>query len=72
MTDARAAQAKRLHLQVQEALEMAGRLRDQRDDLVRALRRSDPERWSYSTLAKAVGCSPELIAVIVKGGASKK
>lgn len=48
------------------ALADAERHREQRDQLVRALRRDDPARWSYSALARAVGCSPELIAVIIK------
>jgi len=30
-------------------------------------RQEDPDRWSYSALAAAVGCSKELIAAIVKG-----
>jgi len=42
----------------------------QRDQLVRQLRREDPEQWTYVALAQAVGCSPELIAVIVKSGRS--
>ncbi|QLQ17111.1 MAG: hypothetical protein HZY73_01005 [Micropruina sp.] len=58
--------ARQLHHQAQDALEVAARYRDQRDDLVRRLRAEDPQRWSYSALAKAVGCSPELIAVILK------
>jgi hypothetical protein len=28
-----------------------------------------PKRWSYTALASAVGCSPELIAAILKGRA---
>lgn len=48
------------------ALADAERHREQRDQLVRSLRRDDPKRWSYTALAKAVGCSPELIAAIVK------
>ena len=47
-------------------LDEAARHREQRDALVRQLRRDDPQRWSYSALARAVGCSPELIAHIVK------
>lgn len=66
MSDARVAMARQLHHQAQDALEVAARYRDQRDDLVRRLRAEDPQRWSYSALAKAVGCSPELIAVILK------
>ena len=43
-----------------------------RDDLVRQLRRTDPQSWSYGQLAKAVGCSPELIALIVKAPVNKE
>ncbi|WP_257613920.1 hypothetical protein [Arthrobacter sp. 31Y] len=33
----------------------------------RRARQEDPARWSYGTLAAAVGCSKELIATIIKG-----
>ena len=33
---------------------------------MRQLRSDDPQRWTYPALAAAVGCSPELIAHIVK------
>ncbi|AXH97161.1 hypothetical protein DV701_14475 [Ornithinimicrobium avium] len=66
-SDARAQQAREHHLRSEGALASAARHREQRDELVRALRRGDPRRWTYAALAQAVGCSPELIAVIVKG-----
>ncbi len=34
--------------------------------LIRELRSDDPAKWTYVALAKAVGCSPELIAAIIK------
>lgn len=66
VSDARAQQAREHHRASLAAMGDAGLHRHQRDSLVRSLRAEDPERWSYSALAKAVGCSPELIAVIVK------
>lgn len=42
--------------------------RVQRDRLVRQLRAENPQQWTYSALGAAVGCSPELVAVIVKAG----
>jgi len=65
-SDARAQQAREHHEAAARALADADRHRDQRDQLVRSLRRDDPKRWTYLALAKAVGCSPELIAVIIK------
>lgn len=66
MSDARAQQAREHHASAARAQDQAARHREQRDELVRALRRDDPGTWSYGALARAVGCSPELIAVIVK------
>jgi len=65
-SDARAQQAREHHEAAARALEEAARHREQRDALVRALRKEDPDRWSYKVLARTVGCSPELIAVILK------
>jgi hypothetical protein len=67
MSDARAAQAREAHRLAGEADRLAAQHRMQRDRLVRQLRADDPGRWSYSALAAAVGCSPELIAAILKG-----
>lgn len=66
MSDARAQQARKHHEAATASLDKAARHRTQRDQLVRALRKEDPEQWSYSALARAVGCSPELIAHIIK------
>lgn len=68
VSDARAQQAREEHTASLAALDDAARHRHRRDELVRSLRRDDPQTWSYGALAKAVGCSPELIAVIVKSG----
>jgi hypothetical protein len=58
------------HHRAQQVSESTGRFhRDQRNRVVRQLRGEDPERWTYPALAAAVGCSPELIAAIVKGRA---
>lgn len=64
--DARAQQAREHHEAAARSLAEAERHRAQRDELVRSLRRDDPRAWSYSALAKAVGCSRELIAVILR------
>lgn len=64
--DVRAQQAREHHHQAAELGEQANRHRDQRDRLVRQLRADDPKRWTYPALAAAVGCSPELIAHIIK------
>jgi hypothetical protein len=67
MSDARAVQAREAHRLAGDAERLAAQHRSQRDRLVRQLRAEDPARWSYTALAAAVGCSPELIAAIVKG-----
>lgn len=66
--DVRAVQARKAHAAASVADAAAASQRAQRDELVRALRRDDPKRWSYGALAGAVGCSPELIAYICKTG----
>ena len=38
----------------------------ERDEIIDRLRRAEPERWSYTALARALGCSRELIAQIVR------
>jgi len=40
--------------------------REQRDAVIRQLRAEDPGWWTYAALARAIGCSPELIAHIIK------
>jgi AraC-like DNA-binding protein len=64
--DIRAQQAREHHRESAGHNEQAARHREQRDRLVRQLRSDDPQRWTYTALAAAVGCSPELIAHIVK------
>ncbi len=65
--DIRAQQAREHHRLAGEAEATARLHRDQRDQLVRLLREGDPVAWSYAALAGAVGCSPELVAYIIKG-----
>lgn len=65
-SDARAQQAREEHRASLAALASAEQHRDRRNALVRALRTEDPGRWTYKALAGAVGCSPELIAAIIK------
>ena len=60
------ARARELHEQAAQAERRAAELRAQRDDLIRRLREEDEQRWSYGALAKAVGCSRELVAQVVK------
>jgi len=65
-SDIRAQQAREHHRDSIAAGAAAARHRAARNALVRALRADDPDRWTYPALAKAVGCSPELIAAILK------
>jgi hypothetical protein len=64
--DIRAQQAREHHRESNGLTSQASRHRQQRDQLVRQLRADDPGAWSYTALAKAVGCSPELIAYIIR------
>jgi AraC-like DNA-binding protein len=48
---------------------VADQHRRQRDRLILQLRAEDPRRWTYLALARAVGCSPELIAHVVRTSA---
>jgi ribosome-binding protein aMBF1 (putative translation factor) len=66
-SDPRVQQAREHHRRAAEALALAERHRQQRDALIRRAREENPDRWSYSALAAAVGCSKELIAAIIKG-----
>jgi len=66
--DIRAQQAREHHRESAGLTGQATRHRQQRDTLVRQLRADDPGTWSYVALAKAVGCSPELIAHIMRTG----
>lgn len=65
--DARAQQAREHHQRSIDADVQGDRHRAARNALIRALRAEDPKRWSYKALAAAVGCSPELVAAVVKG-----
>lgn len=67
MSDARARLAREAHRLAGDATRAANQHRDQRDQLIRALRAENPTRWTYNALAAAVGCSPELVAAIIKG-----
>lgn len=66
VSDLTAARARELHEQAAEAERHASRLRAERDRLIRQLRDEDSERWSYGALAKAIGCSRELVAQVSK------
>jgi ribosome-binding protein aMBF1 (putative translation factor) len=59
-------QARDHHRRAAEALALAERHRQQRDALIRRAREDNPDRWSYSALAAAIGCSKELIAAVIK------
>ena len=65
-SDVRVARARELHRKALEADELAARQRAERDALIRGLRAEDPKKWSYGALAAALGCSRELIALVVK------
>lgn len=64
--DLRAAAAREHHRAAADAGVAADQHRRQRDELILRLRDEDPKRWTYSALARAVGCSPELIAHIIR------
>lgn len=66
-SDARAQQAREAHRASLAAATSGSQHRERRDQLIRELRADDPEVWTYPALARAVGCSPELVAAIVKG-----
>jgi len=58
-------QAREYHRKSRHNTNLAGRFREQRDECIRRLHGSG--EYSYSDLAKGVGCSPELVAKIVQG-----
>jgi hypothetical protein len=66
VSDSRAARARELHRLAAEADALAASRRSERDRLVLQLRAEDPQRWSYTALAAAVGCSRELVALILR------
>lgn len=65
--DARVQQAREHHRQAAESERLAGAHREQRDEMIRQLRAENPGKWPYPKLAKAIGCSPQLIAYIIQG-----
>lgn len=67
--DARAQQAREHHEAAARTNHEADLHRLRRDMLVRSLRAEDPDYWTYVMLAGAVGCSKELVALIIKGEA---
>lgn len=64
--DIRAQQAREHHREAQKLLNAAARRRAQRDSLIRKLRSEDPAFYTHVRLAKIVGCSPELIAHVLR------
>lgn len=66
VSDRRAARARDEHHLACEAMSVARLHRASRNRLIRALRAEDPVRWTYLELAVTVGCSPELVAAVVK------
>lgn len=68
--DSRAQQARQHHRASSEGEALAKQHRDQRDELVRALYVTG--EWTYTSLATAVGCSPELIAKIINPQRTRK
>lgn len=68
MSDIRAQQARDHHQLAIRNEQLAGFHRLHRNRLIRLLRAEDPARWTYAALAAVVGCSPELIAVVIKVG----
>lgn len=69
-SDIRAQQAREHHRASAGSEQLAAQHRQQRDRLIRQLRRENPARWTYPALAAAVGCSPELIGVIIRTSAA--
>ncbi|ALD00469.1 hypothetical protein AM609_00770 [Actinomyces sp. oral taxon 414] len=65
-SDPLAARAAELHAKALAADAEAARYRAERDEIIDRLRQAEPERWSYTALARALGCSRELIAQIVR------
>lgn len=61
--DIRAGMARHYHQAAQQQDLLAAQYREQRNELMRSLRR---EGWTYKAIASAVGCSPELAAAVTK------
>jgi AraC-like DNA-binding protein len=70
--DPRATRAREHHRRAAQAEQRAVQHRGQRDRIIRQLRTEDPARWTYAAIATAVGCSPELVAAVVKGNTRRR
>ena len=68
MGDLEASAAREHHRLAQQANSQAAHHRARRNEMVRRLRSDDPRRWTHAALAKLLGVSEELIAVILRGG----
>lgn len=66
-SDARVQQAREHHRALTDLGKDLEQHREIRNQLIRQLRAEAPDRWTYRALAKAVGCSPELVAAILQG-----
>ena len=65
--DEKARQAREHHLAAAASEREADQHRESRNRLIRELRAEDPSTWTYPAIARVVGCTPELVAAIVKG-----
>ena len=65
-SDPLVARAAELHAKALEADAVAAQYRAERDEIIDRLRADGSGRWSYTALARALGCSRELIAQIVR------
>ena len=65
-SDPLAARAAELHAKAREADAVAARDRAARAEINDRLRADGSGRWSYTALARALGCSRELIAQLVR------
>ena len=68
MTDAQAQRprmARQYHEAAARTSHEAETHRRLRDEIIRALRAEDPGYWTYAKLAEEIGCSKELIALII-------
>lgn len=62
--DANLSRAKELHRQAQACTAQADQFRQRRDDII--VRLYERGKYSHMQLASAIGCSPELIAKILR------
>ena len=66
MSNTRLVMAQRAHDLANSSDRQAARYREQRDRAIREIWENERESWTYAKLAARIGCSPELIAHIVK------